>query len=193
MRTAAIVVGLSLLIATADRASAQWLVPPTPANRVSITVTSTVTFDGTTGLYTYEYSIASARSSDQNVVTFALRLEGPGSPAASPQGWTVEKYRWRPLLEWSATEAAPDPPGFIDDGGLPLVAYPIRPGTSKNGFRLVSPDPPGPVTYYARGEVPLAMVEDGVDPDAMPDFDDDIEVDSVSGTTIGPVPLKQRQ
>jgi hypothetical protein len=189
MKATTLIVGFSLLLVAADRASAQWLVPPTPANKVSVSVKSTVAFDATTGLYTYDYEITSKRSSAQKVVSFALRLEKRGSPVSSPRGWSFETYLGRPIVEWSATEAVPDPPGVKDDGGFPLAAYSIRPGASAKGFRFVSPDPPGTVTYYVRGEVPFAVVKPGVDPDAMPPFDDDIEVDSVKGQTVGPVQL----
>lgn len=92
-------------------------------------------------------------------------------------------------MSWDATEAAPDPPGFIDDGSIPPAAKSIRPGTSLSGFRFVSLDPPGEVTFYAQGETQLPLLAPGADADALPPWDDHITVDSVSGTTIGPVPL----
>lgn len=178
-----------LIVGLASQSEAQWLVPPTPANQLSVTVSPTVTFNSATGLYEYDYQLQNAPSSAQKIVAFALRLPGPFSNASSPAGWSHEGYDARPIIEWSATEAAPDPPGFVDDGSIPPAAYPIHQGSSKSGFKLVSADPPGSISYYVKGEVPFAMVAPGVDPDEMPPFDDDIEVDSVKGTTVGPVPV----
>ena len=187
MNTKRLIAVAVLLFATPLPARAQWIVPPTPANKASVTVTATVTYDAATALYTYEYEIASAPSSEQDVTTFALRVDSAGKVGNSPTGWTFGKYLTRPLIEWSATEAAPEPPGFVDDGGVPPAAHPIRPGTRKSGFRFVSADSPGTITYYVQGEVPLPQVKEDVDPDSLPPFDDDIEVDSVKGTTVGPV------
>lgn len=98
-------------------------------------------------------------------------------------------YEARPIVAWAATEAAPDPPGFIDDDSVPLAAHSIAPSSAKSEFKLVSPDPPGTVTYYVKGEVPEPVPAEDADVDALPAFDADIEVDSVSGSTVGPVPV----
>lgn len=182
------VVGV-MLLGLAAAAEAQWIVPPTPANQLSVNVTVTVVFNSVSGLYEYDYQIANSPSSAQKAVAFALRLQGTGLNGTAPTGWSFGRYEARPMVEWAATEAAPDPPGFIDDGSLPLAAHSIGPGAATSGFKLVSPDPPGTVTYYVKGEVPEPVLAEDGDADALPAFDSDIEVDSVSGSTIGPVPV----
>ena len=62
-----------LVILGAGATHGQWLVPPTSANQVAVTVTPTVTFDAASGLYTYAYSLTSRPTSVQNVVGFALQ------------------------------------------------------------------------------------------------------------------------
>lgn len=181
------VVILTAWLAVSD-ARGQWLRPPTPANRISVAITPTVSFDPASGLYTYDYSVASNATSLQNVSAFALRLISSGT-AISPSGWSFFDYASEPISSWEATEAAPDPPDFVDDGSIPPAAKSIRPGSSLTGFRFVSPDPPGEVTFYAQGETQLPLLAPGADADALPPWDDHITVDSVSGTTVGPVPI----
>jgi hypothetical protein len=180
---------LLLGLASAHHAQAQWIVPPTPANQLSVDVTPTVTFNPATGLYEYNYQVINSPSSAQKAVVFALRVQGNDFTGTAPTGWTFGGYEARPIVSWAATEAAPDPPGFVDDGSLPLAAHSIAANSAKSGFKLVSAHPPGTVTYYVKGEVPEAVLADGADADALPAFDPDIEVDSVRGTTVGPVPV----
>lgn len=58
-----------------------------------------------------------------------------------------------------------------------------------SGFRFLSPDPPGDITFYAQGETQLPRLAPGADADALPPWDHHITTDGVSGTTIGPVPI----
>ena len=167
----------------------QWIVPPTPANQVAVSITPTVTFDPASGLYSYSYTIASHASSPQNVWKFALRLISPGTVGSSPPGWTFGEYEADPIVSWAATETGLPPSDWVDDGGLPPSARSIRPGSRLSGFRFLSPDPPGDVTFYAQGETQLPLLAPGADADALPPWDHHISVDSVSGTTVGPVPL----
>lgn len=181
-------VAASFIVMAAAAVRAQWLIPPVPADQVSVTVTPTVTFETATGLYRYEYVLESATSSAQNVVAFALRVTSPASAQAPPTGWELFDSEIDPIMKWAATEAAPPPQGFVDDGfSLPPAARSIRPGGSLSGFTIVSADPPGEVTYYVQGETPLPRLAPGVDPDSVPPYDRSIDTDSVRGTTVGPV------
>lgn len=178
---------LVLALGFAGRTDAQWVVPPTPANQLSVNVSPTVTFNSATGFYEYDYELVNSASSLQKIVAFALRVPNGSMTATSPTGWTFGEYEARPIVEWSATEAKLD--GFVDDGfSIPPAAHPIAQNSAKSGFRLISADPPGTVTYYVKGEVPDPVLAPGGDADASP-FDADIEVDSVSGATVGPVPI----
>lgn len=180
---------LFTLSLTVTPAREQWLRPPTPANQVSVSIAPTVTFDPASGLYSYDYVVVSRPASLQNVSSFALRLISAGTQGSSPSGWTFGDYDAEPIVSWDATEAAARPPGWVDDGSIPPAAKSIRPGTSLSGFRFVSRDPPGDVTFYAQGETQLPLLAPGADADALPPWDHHITVDSVSGTTIGPVPI----
>lgn len=176
-------------------AQAQWVVPPTPANQLSVSVAPTVTFNPATRLYEYDYAITNSSSSAQKAVVFALRVQNAGVTGTSPTGWSFSGYEARPIVAWSATDPAPDPPGFVDDGSLPMAAHPIGQGAVKSGFKLFSPDPPGTVTYYVKGEVPEPVLIDDpdLDPDSLNILDDDIEVDSAMGSTVGPVAVEAPQ
>lgn len=165
----------------------QWIVPPVPANQVAVSVTPTVAFDPATGLYSYSYSVQSDASSRQNLLVFALRIVGAGTVGSSPPRWTFQEYNSQPIVSWAATETGPPPADWVDNGGLPPNPVSLRPGATVSGFRFVSPDPPGDVTFYAQGETPIPVIAPGNDDVAIPD--QNITVDSVNGTTIGPVPI----
>ena len=61
-RLLALVMVLTVVVAIPS-AWGQWIVPPTPANQVAVSITPTVTFDPASGLYSYSYTIASHASS----------------------------------------------------------------------------------------------------------------------------------
>lgn len=174
-------------------ASGQIIVPPTPANQLSVTVTTSVTFDSSTGLYTYNYTLANSANSQQAAWLFSLQLNGAGNSPASPNGWTFAQFDDRPLVSWAATDTGTLPPDFVDDGNIPPSPFTIAPGATLSDFKFVSPDPPGAVTFFAQGDTKLAQV--AVDSDLpqvgeeIPDFTND----SFVGSTVGPVPIDQTQ
>jgi hypothetical protein len=174
-------------------ASGQVIVPPTPANQLSVSVTANVTFDSSTGLYSYNYTLANAASSQQSTWLFSLQLNGAGDSPASPNGWTFAQFDDRPLVSWAATDTGTLPPDFVDDGNIPPSPFTIAPGATLPGFKFVSPHPPGTVTFFAQGDTKLAQV--AVDSDLpqegaeIPDFTND----SFTGSTVGPVPIDQTQ
>lgn len=178
----------TLSLTAVSPASAQWLVAPQPGNQVSVVVLPVITFDPVTSNYTYDYVLKSLLTSKQNVVGFALSLPCPANLTQSPQGWTGRKWQSEPIVSWTATEAEPDPPGFVDDGSLPLAARSIRPGQIQGGFRIVSAHPPSVVQYYAQGETPLPVLAPDFDADDFEEHDRTITVDGASGVTLGPAP-----
>jgi hypothetical protein len=185
--------GLLALLVSAVPASGQIIVPPTPANQLSVSVTTNVTFDSSTGLYTYNYTLANAAGSQQSAWLFSLQLNGAGDSPASPNGWTFAQFDDRPLVSWAATDTGTLPPDFVDDGNIPPSPFTITPGASLSGFKFVSPDPPGTVTFFAQGDTKLPQVtadsdfpQNGAE---IPDFTSD----SFTGSTTGPVPIDQTQ
>ena len=182
------------LVLTAGFAHAQVIVPVTPANQLSVTVSTTVTYDSTSKLYTYVYTLTNATASAQAAWLFALQFNGPGDSPSTPVGWTFAQHDDRPIVSWAATETGPLPPDFVDDGNVPPSVYTIAPGAALSGFRLVSPNPPGTVQFFVQGETKLPQVLTDVgdlplEGEEVLDFTED----SITGSVAGPVPIDPAQ
>src|ERR1051325_9418048 len=149
------ILGLLVVVLAAAASTAQVIVPVTPANQLSVTVSTTVTFNSATGLYTYAYILTNAAASQQAAWLFAIQFNGPGDSPSGPAGWTFAQHDDRPIVSWAATETGPLPPDYVDDGNVPPSVYTIAPGASLSGFQLVSPNPPGNVPFYIQGETKL--------------------------------------
>jgi len=188
------IVGLAIVTLGAAPAQGQVIVPFTPANQLTVQVSTSVTYSASTGLYTYDYTIANTAASQQAAWMFALQVNGAGDSPSGPTGWTFLQHDDRPLVSWAATETGPLPPDYIDDGNIPPSVYTIAPGATLTGFRFVSPNPPGNVPYFVQGETRLPQVAEDIgdlplEGEEIPDFTDD----SVTGTTVGPVPIDPAQ
>jgi hypothetical protein len=150
-----------------------------------------VNLDPTTNLYTYQYTVASASTSQQEISDFAVDFATPVSNVLSPTGWTNSTFADRNTVHWKATAAAPLPEGQTDVGQVPPGLYQVKPGTSLAGFSFQSPNPAGPVNFYALGFVDIGAADTEQDAEAVADncpasvggfFDL-----AVLGTTQGPV------
>lgn len=182
------------LVLLLPAARAQVLVPPTPANQLSVTVNPTVTYDSTAGLYTYAYTLTNSASSVQPAWLFALQLNGAATSSTSPTGWSSVVHDDEPLISWAATDVGTLPSDYVDTGNIPPSPFVIAPGAVLGGFQLVSPDPPGTVTFFAQGDTLLTQV--GTDLDDLPQEGQEVPpltADSFSGSTTGPVALDTSQ
>jgi len=185
---------LFVLVFLQISARAQVIVTPTPANQLSPTISTAVTYDSASGLYTYNYTVNNASTSQQAAWLFALQLNGTVSSSSAPAGWSLAQHDDQPLLSWAATDVGTLPSDYVDNGNLPPSPFTIAPGASLSGFQLRSPDPPGNVTFYAQGDTQLAQVAVDVG-DLSQEGQEvpDLTQDSFSGTTVGPVPLNSSQ
>lgn len=182
------------LVLSAAIARAQVLVPFTPANQLSASVSANVTFDPSNNLYTYTYTVSNAGTSVQAAWLFALQLDGVVSSSSAPAGWTSALHDDEPLISWAATEVDTLPPNFVDTGNIPPSPFVIAPGGTQSGFQLVSPDPPGNATFFAQGDTLLTQV--GTDTGDLPQEGEEVPpltTDSISGATVGPVPVNTAQ
>lgn len=173
-------------------AQGQILVPPTPGDQLTAAVSTNVSFDSASGLYTYRYTLSNADSSQQKVWLFALQFTGTVIDPISPPGWTFVEHDDRPIVSWAATEIGELPPDYIDDGSsVPPSPFTVAQGTALAGFSFRSPDPPANVQFFAQGETPLPQIgEEEVDfPYEILDFTED----SFNGSTVGPVPVNEAQ
>lgn len=171
-------------------ASAQ-VVCPDPPNRVSVTVDADVTFDPTTQLYMYQYTVRSNPGSQQDVNRFALDFAPPVSDILKPQGWSVGPFADRNALLWGATESVEEPPDAPDTGNIPPPKFPIKPGEAMSGFGFKSPHPPGPVNFYVTGYTPLPSAPSEEEAELLleecPHIAGDFFALAARGVTEGPV------
>jgi hypothetical protein len=116
---------------------------PDPPNRVSVTVTATVTFDPATQLHLSQYEVTSEAASAQPIDRTALDFEPPIQDIMSPRGWTAGPFDDRNTIGWHAFENVEPAPGDPDTGDVLPPLFPITPGTAMTGFVFKSPTPPG--------------------------------------------------
>src|SRR6266571_1816638 len=172
-RFIALTLGL-LLVAEQQRLAAQSTVTDVIGNQISVNVIGRSSFDKTSGLYSYTYTILSGVTSSEDVRYFALRLGGTVMPdvlnPTSPSGWTYHVINSRPIIRWGANSTSR-----------------IKPGQQLGGFSFQSHASPGSVTYYAKGYVqgPQTAPADLDDEHAVliPDF---TQI-GVTGPTTGPI------
>lgn len=188
-----LVVSLSLLLAMwcSSSVAAQTVNCPTAPNLVKVGVKATVTFDAAANLFTYQYTVASDATSQQEVSDIAIDFASPVSNITSPNGWTSSTFADRNTIHWKATAAAPLPPDQVDVGQVPPGLFQIKPGTSLSGFSFQSPNQAGPVNSYSLGfadlgsaatEAEAETIEDSC-PQSIGGFFDL----AVIGATQGPV------
>lgn len=129
-------------------------------NQVKVTVEASVSFDRSSGLYSYAYEVYSAKASRQEVDQFSVRV--PASRIVNilaPRGWSGMSSTVIDMVLWCACEedGITVPPGHVDDGQpLPSV-FQIKPGHRLGGFTFQSPDPPSRGVFYAGGFVRIPV------------------------------------
>jgi hypothetical protein len=188
------IAGLLLLTAAWSSALGKVTVscPPAP-NQLTATVTSNVTYDPGTKLFTYTYSVSNSAKSAQEINSFNLDFTPPVQNFSNPAGWTHGIFRLRSTLGWAATAPVPLPPGTKDNGQVPAGIAQIKPGQSLAGFSFQSPKPPGPVKYFLTGfvEIPAQDDEEGAETlvEECPQSIGNLLDLAVVGTIEGPVNL----
>jgi len=99
---------------------------------------------------TYDYTISSGLTSEQDVWTFRVDYTGDTTDSLeSPEGWSVLKPKDTSIISWGAKDTS---------------AF-IRPGHQLGGFRIVSHELPMVGTYYVQGYFPTPVVES--EPDSV--------------------------
>jgi hypothetical protein len=186
------IAGLLLLTVAWSNALGQVTVTcPAPPNQLTATVTSNVTFDSGTQLFTYTYSVSNSAKSAQEIDSFNLDFTPPVQNFSNPSGWTHAIFKRRSTLGWAATDPVPLPPGTEDNSEVPAGIAQIKPGQSLGGFSFQSPKPPGPVKYFVSGfvEIPPQDDEEGAETlvEQCPQSVGNLLDLAVVGTTQGPV------
>lgn len=128
---------------------------PDPPNLISPQVLATVAYDPQARTYRYRYTVVSAPASIQEIDRFVLESVEPMTDVSSPSGWRgVQGFAGRPVVSWDAAEVE-NPFVIDDDASVPTSIVQVKPGARLGGFGFDSVKPPGQVTYYMTGFVPL--------------------------------------
>ncbi len=183
-------------LAASAAAHAQIACPPSP-DRLSASVAVDVTFEASTGLFTYTYSVTNATTSAQPMDGFAVvDFAPPISKVASPPGWAGTLIPGQNTVLWVAFEVS-DPDIVPDDAAVPASVAQIPPGGVLGGFSFQSPKPPGPISFRATGCAPANVQTAPSDGEAesaaetllevCPDLARPARDLGVAGATTGPV------
>jgi hypothetical protein len=160
---------LLLFLSCACPVPAQTVNCPTPPNLVKVSVKATVSFDPVSSLFTYQYTVSSDATSQQEVSDIAIDFANPVSNVSSPNGWTSSTFADRNTVHWKATAAAPLAPDQVDVGQVPPGLFQIKPGTSLSGFSFQSPNQAGPVNAYALGFADLGSAASEAEAETIED------------------------
>jgi hypothetical protein len=169
--------------------------PPGP-DRISVEVRASVSFDATSGRYTYSYAVANSAASAQDVDTVGVDVIPPVSTIRAPAGWAGAELSIRPRVEWNAVAVA-DPDAIVESGAVPPSTAQIPPGAAARGFSFQSPLPPGVGAFRAGGyfQLPAASAANEAEAERMaeelveacPEFARPSVDQGIAGRTIVPV------
>ncbi|MGE5647441.1 MAG: hypothetical protein ACM336_16795 [Acidobacteriota bacterium] len=131
--------------------------PTSPLQGVDATVTLQTSFEQGTGLYTYTYTVQNTGKKD--LERFMVTVSPPIASQSQPTGWAgalllrdaskdPNEYSW---------EAYAIVLGTPDDGMIPPLANPLRPGDTMT-FSFRSPLAPGPAAYWIAGDLKVDNV-----------------------------------
>lgn len=161
-------------------------------DRLDVRVDAKVSFDETSGLYTFSYSVTNAEGSAQEIESFELQAAKPVAVQAPP-GWVGDLSSDPRKVLWLASAVDPATADDVSgDASLPPSIANIKPGSSLGGFSFRSVNPPGPVGYTAFGYASVAF--SASDPASADDEWEDLSTeiaaqctaDGKGGVTTGP-------
>lgn len=162
-------------------------------NKVKVTIAPSVSFDTSTGQFTYHYAITSGTDSIQDVAGFYIPLRGAtASNIKVPRGWTGRLNLDATRIGFCACEEEGFviPPNYVQDGrGLPSI-YDIKPGQTLAGFSFQSQDPPSTGTYYAKGWVPVPVEGEDFPAGEQQPYEPDFPFNLFAGETLTPSRLE---
>lgn len=159
---------------------------PAP-NQVIVHVSVKTAFDPASKMYTYTYTVANDKPSEQDVTKIAIEVAAPISNIKQPANWTPLPLG-SSIASWFARGIDPSQP----DNGVGLVPPlgRIKPGQSVTGFSFSSPHPPGGVRLWVKGftDAPSGTTEAEAETAAVdcPGQGDFFDV-ALNASTTGPV------
>lgn len=158
---------------------------PPPASAVEPKLEARVSFDKTTGLYTYVYTASNGSNALLSIDYFDLNVSEEPREVKSAPFWksrfTPAKYSYQ-RFSWSTSAIDPAIANEIPaDNSVPPALYAIKPGSSLSGFELKSDRSPGIVEFNVSGD---DFKTPGVE-QTCPGYDPN-GLDKVTGMIVGP-------
>lgn len=133
---------------------------PTPINKVAPELSSRVSYDQSTKLYHYDYTLKNGTSALLPIDHLVLYVKESPKAISAPQGWDHDFMTNEPSrIDWMDNMT-------IDKAGKPQHPYVLQPGKSLSGFSVTSTRSPGLVKFVAEGRlefVPKSTAKPGID------------------------------
>ena len=105
---------------------------------LTVTATTAVLYDATSGIYTYNYTFVNSLQSTQEADFIAIAFSNDRKPPilniSSPTGWSFLPSADRNVALWGATDVGTVPANYADDGNVLPSPYQIKPGQSTRQF-----------------------------------------------------------
>lgn len=168
-----------------------------PPSAVAPSLTSQVSFDRKSQTYKYDYSIKNGASAQIALDWFGILINQTPLSFLSAPNWRggYTQLNFMPYrFDWSTTKVAgAEGKKITGDGTLVEPTYVLKPGSTRNGFELTSPQLPGPVQFFASGFTqPPSSLPTATDDEPTPscpgwDFNNAQLLTQVTGVVTGPL------
>lgn len=145
---------------------------PEPMN-YPMEVSASVTFDPSTHLYTYSYTVTNPPSNPSGVDYLKIQMQ-PGvdvvTNVQSPLHWSGDFIEESSFVSWGATETESYiPSDYVDDGhSIPPYGPFVQPGASLSDFSFQSFGPPGPGYGITQTFAPIPWADDAGELEGLP-------------------------
>jgi hypothetical protein len=162
--------------------------PSNPKQDLRLSVAAAVSYDSTTKLYTYAYTVTNDRQSGTSLDVFGIVPLRKPYQLSAPQHW-MGVYGWedqKNAVVWSVVgdpNTQPDP-DTLHTLEIPPSPYAPAPNTTTVGFVIVSLQPPATINFYAQGSDTLWDVAQD-EGEELPNFNT-LFSNGVTGSTLGP-------
>ena len=154
---------------------------PQASQTLSVTVQSSVTYNPTTGRYSYAYEVANEAGSVSALHSFGLRPLPASVSMGVPAHWDGSQP-WEgdaTLVGWTVADNDTGPLPPDDTGNVYQSPYDLAPGSTLAGFTLLSRQPPTTVQFFAQGFDTLATGDSDEPPPSL-------SQQGVTGNITGP-------
>ena len=146
----------------------------TPATLTKPSIQSRVAFDAPANAFSYDYTLSNGQTAAQELHSIDLRVAAPAAVRSTPAGWETVSAAASGKILWYLRTTDGRRRGIV-------------PGASQDGFRLESPNLPGPVEARAMGNVGPPSFPTDMPPALLQRLDHLIRTDYIVVNVLSPV------